>query len=177
MHTYIALLRGINVGGHRKIPMADLRDLLTNSGLETVQTYIQTGNVIFQSLEENIQILQVVIQKSIANHFGFEVPVIIKTRSELQAVFDKSPFSIAEKEKSYFAFLSCEPKIELIDEMQKVTYENEAFLITKNCIYFYAEKGYGQAKFNLKMFERKLKVIATARNYKTMLKLLSLSQN
>lgn len=175
MKTYTALLRGINVGGHRKVPMAELRDLLTKIGLSNVKTYIQSGNVIFKVAETNIQEIENSIQKSIADHFGFEVSVMVRTRQQLQKIFDDCPFSEDKKTNSYFAILSRSPNKDLVQEVCEKTYENEEYKIINNCLYFYSDKGYGNAKFSLNYFERKLKVNATARNYKTMLKLLSLS--
>ncbi len=175
MKTYIALLRGINVGGHRKVPMAELRELLTKIGLSNVKSYIQSGNVIFKVAETNIQKIENSIQKSIVNHFGFEVSVMVRTKQQLQKIFDDCPFSKDKKVNSYFAILSHSPDKDLVQEAYKKTYENEEYEITNECLYFYSKKGYGNAKFSLNYFERKLKVNATARNYKTMLKLLSLS--
>ena len=177
MQIYIALLRGINVGGHRKVPMADLRELLNEIGLENLQTYIQSGNVIFQTSSKDIRQLEEKIKNAIIDHFGFEVSVMIKTRAELQTIFDDCPFTEDVKSKSYFAILSAIPNEELVKIASEKVYENEDYHIHNNCIYFYASKGYGNAKFNLKWFENKLELNATARNYKTMLKLLSLSQN
>jgi len=71
MITHIAFLRGINVGGHKKIPMAQLRATLTETGLDDVQTYIQSGNVVFQSSEENKAILELKIQNAIAASYVF----------------------------------------------------------------------------------------------------------
>ncbi|MGC1204196.1 MAG: DUF1697 domain-containing protein [Flavobacteriaceae bacterium] len=175
MNTYIALLRGINVGGHKKVPMAELRELLSKSGFQNVQTYIQSGNVIFKSLENNIQKLELDMHNTIKNHFGFEVPVIIKTPNELLQVFDACPFSEEKKVNSYFTLLYATPDTSLINEVSKITYPNEEFIITNNCIYFYCSTGYGHAKYNNKFFERKLKTTATARNYKTMVKLIAMS--
>ena len=81
MKTYIALLRGINVGGHKKVSMAHLRDVLTKSGLENVKTYIQSGNVIFQSLKENKGELEVLIHNAIMAHFGFDVPILVRSKN------------------------------------------------------------------------------------------------
>tara|TARA_R110002049_G_scaffold279949_3_gene459164 strand:+ start:23665 stop:24201 length:537 start_codon:yes stop_codon:yes gene_type:complete len=174
MKTYIALLRGINVSGQKKVPMVELRDLLSKLGLENVQTYIQSGNVVFQSSEESKNKLEDIIQKAIANYFGFEVPILVKTSKEIQNILDHCPFSEAKKENSYFTLLHSIPKIELIDSTSKVNYPNETFHITETCVYFYSSMGYGKAKCNNNFFERKLKVTATTRNYKTMIKLLSL---
>ena len=175
MQIYIALLRGINVSGHKKTPIAELRELLSKSGFQNVQTYIQSGNVIFKSKEININLLEVNLQKAILSYFGFEVPVIIKTPNELRQVFDTCPFSEAKKENSYFTLLYTTPDPILIDEVSKINYPNEEFIITNNCFYFYCSTGYGNAKYNNNFFERKLKTTATTRNYKTMVKLLSLS--
>ena len=175
MQTYIALLRGINVGGHKKVPMAELREILTKFKLENVQTYIQSGNVIFQSSESNKVKLETTIKKLIVDHFGFEIPVLVKTREELKIIFNACPFSEEKKKNSYFTMLSAIPDKDLVVEASKKTYPNEEYLISNNCIYFYSEKGYGNAKFNLSFFEKKLKINATSRNYKTMVKLLALS--
>ncbi|MFG6685708.1 DUF1697 domain-containing protein [Mariniflexile sp. HNIBRBA6329] len=174
MKTYIALLRGINVGGHKKVPMTVLRDLLTTAGFQKVQTYIQSGNVIFQSTAE-VSELEKTIQNLILNHFGFEVSVIVKTNQELQAILNNCPFSEERKMESYFIMLSAIPDHNLVDDVAKITYENEEVIIKNDALYFYSSTGYGRTKFNMNTYERKLKVIGTSRNYKTMLKLLSLS--
>jgi uncharacterized protein (DUF1697 family) len=173
MKTYIALLRGINVSGHKKIPMAELREVLAKVGLKNVQTYIQSGNVIFKSSQSDK--LQSKIHNAIKSHFGFEVPVLVKTPFELQQIFDNSPFPEESKINSYFMMLYSPANKVLVGEVSKLTCSNEEFKITDNCIYFYCSIGYGKAKLGNNFFERKLKVTATARNYKTMLKLLSLS--
>ncbi len=175
MKPYIALLRGINVGGHKKVPMADLRELLTKSGLENVKTYIQSGNVVFQSFEKSIQKLEQIIHEAIQSKFGFDVFILVRTREDLQRIFDDSPFSEEKKKASYFTMLHDIPEVELVKEVSEKIYEEEEYEIINDCIYFYSEKGYGRAKFNMSFFERKLKTSATSRNYNTMVKLLSLS--
>jgi uncharacterized protein (DUF1697 family) len=174
MKTYIALLRGINVGGHKKVPMATLRELLTASGLKNVQTYIQSGNVIFQSSEE-ANTLEETIKKSIFDCFGFEVSVIVKTPEELQTILDDCPFQKDKKENSFFIILNKIPDAQLVKYAQQISYENEEVIIIKDALYFHCSTGYGKSKFNMNTFERKLKVIGTSRNYNTMIKLLSLS--
>lgn len=175
MQTFIALLRGINVSGQKKIPMAELRELLTKSGLKKVQTYIQSGNVMFQSSEEDKEALESIIHKAIKSHFGFEVPILVLRPEALQQIFDNCPFPQVKKENSYFMMLYSKPDNALIEEISKLSYPNEEFLITEKAVYFYCSVGYGKAKLGNNFFERKLKVTATARNYKTMVKLLSLS--
>lgn len=175
MSNYLALLRGINVGGQKKIPMAELRELLSKSGLEKVQTYIQSGNVLFQSSEEEKEKLEPLIHNTIKSHFGFEVPILVLKPEDLQKIFNNCPFSKESKANSYFMMLYAAPEKDLVIEVSKLSYTYEEFKITDNCVYFYCSLGYGKAKCNNNFFERKLKVAATARNYKTMVKLLSLS--
>ncbi|TNJ43861.1 DUF1697 domain-containing protein [Tamlana fucoidanivorans] len=175
MKTYIALLRGINVSGQKKVPMAELRQLLSDSGLFNVSTYIQSGNVVFQSVETNIKQLEAQIHDTIQSHFGFDVPILIQQLEALQYIFDACPFSPNKKQNSYFMLLYDAPKEELVADLYKVSYPNEEFVVTEHCVYFYSALGYGRAKCSNNFFEKKLKVTATARNYKTMVKLLSLS--
>ena len=173
MKTFIALLRGINVGGHKKILMADLRALLESKGLINVQTYIQSGNVVFNSFVKASE-CEELISKAIQKKYGWEVPVLVRTPNEIKNIMNNCPFSEEKKQKSYFTLLSEAPDQDLIEETQSMSYPNEEFIITYSCIYFYSEN-YGKTKFNNNFFERKLKVRTTARNYRTMMKLVSLS--
>lgn len=175
MKTYIVFLKGINVGGHKKVPMAELRELLTKSGFRNVKTYIQSGNIILESSEKVNKNIEDTIQKATLDCFGFEVSVLVKTRQDLNRIFNDSPFTEDIKKSSYFIMLHEIPERNLIKAASEKTYDGEDYYILKDCIYFYCTKGYGQAKFNVNFFERKLKTFATARNYNTMLKLLSLS--
>lgn len=175
MQTYIVLLKGINVGGHKKVPMAELRELLTKMGFINVQTYIQSGNVILQSFQDNLHDMEEKIQRVLLNHFGFEVSVLVKKKEDLQRIFKDSPFSEEEKKASYFIMLHDIPDADLVQLASEKVYEGEDYKIIKDCIYYFSAKGFGQAKFNVKFFEGKLKTFATSRNYNTILKLLSLS--
>ena len=169
MKNYIALLRGINVAGHKKIKMADLRTALSNLGLKNVATYIQSGNVFFTSEEKNINKLEQDIHNIILSNFGFEVPVLITTTEALQTVLDDCPFDEEVKQNSYFILLYNTPSTDLVKEFSGISHPNETVIIREKCIYFYSSVGYGKAKFNNRFFEKKLKINSTARNYKTML--------
>lgn len=175
MKTYIALLKGINVGGHKKVPMAELHELLSKSGFKNVKTYIQSGNVVFQSSSDNLQSIEETIQKAVNVHFGFEVSVLVLTKTDLKRIFNDCPFPEEKKPKSYFMMLYDKPDEELVKAASEKVYEGEEYHIIKGCIYYFCAKGFGQTKFNANFFERKLKTFATARNYNTMVKLLSLS--
>jgi uncharacterized protein (DUF1697 family) len=175
MHTYVAFLRGINVGGQKKILMSDLRSLFEALGFSGVRTYIQSGNVIF-STDKDVD-LAGLIYAAIQEKYDWEVPVFVKTPSELKEILTKCPFAEEKKAKSYFTLLSEAPDPGMIEELQQVSSPNEEFVITPNCIYFYSSIGYGRTKYNTNFIERKLKVKTTARNYRTMLKLSELVQS
>ena len=176
MKTYIALIRGINVGGHNKLPMAELRTVLNLAGLSNVQTYIQSGNVIFKSNINDLKALETKISNIISSNFEFEVPVIVKSPNAFKKILECCPFLPEEMEKSYFILLDRIPDKELVAEVSKMTFIDEQFQIIKDCLYFHSAHGYGRTKFNMKTFEKKLQVVGTSRNYKTMLKLLALSR-
>ncbi|MBR9914206.1 MAG: DUF1697 domain-containing protein [Algicola sp.] len=175
MTEYIVLLRGIIVGGHRKVPMAELRTLLAKIGFENVRTYIQSGNIILTSQDDNHLEVVSKIKHAIHQHFGFEVSVIAKTRDELLRIFEACPFSEVQKKASYFIILDKIPDGDRVEEVIQRSYDNEMFQIINDAVYFYSEAGYGKSKFNMNLFEKKLQVNATTRNYNTMVKLLAMS--
>jgi uncharacterized protein (DUF1697 family) len=175
MNTFIALIRGINVGGHKKILMADLKVLFESLGFEQVTTYIQSGNVVFKSTEKVD--LANKIAKVIESKYGFNVPVLVKKVSELSKIASKCPFSDEKCKKSYFILLEESPLRENIELTNGFSNSDEEFYITNDCIYIYYAVGAGKAKMGINFFEKKLKVIATARNYRTMTKLLTLANS
>ena len=173
MNTYIALLRGINVSGHKKILMADLKLLFESLGFEQVTTYIQSGNVVFKSKEEANFASKTA--KAIETKYGFIVPVLVKKAAELSKILSKGPFSDEKLEKSYFILLSEKPSSENIELTAGFSHPNEEFHIEEDCVYIYYSVGAGDAKMGTNFFEKKLKVNATARNYRTMTKLLEMA--
>jgi len=175
MKTYIALLRGINVSGKKKIKMADLKEYLSELNFQEIQTYIQSGNIIFKFPKRAVQDLEKKIHEKIKEKYDFEVPVIIKTAEELTLILNSIPFQDIDVSKLYFTLLSQKPKQELIKKLKEVDYSPEEYHIDNKVIYFYAVNGYGRAKMNTNFFERKLKVQATTRNWKTTNKLLEMA--
>ncbi|MDQ3071807.1 MAG: DUF1697 domain-containing protein [Bacteroidota bacterium] len=167
MPVYIAMLRGINVSGQKKVPMKDLRGLMEGEGLENVETYIQSGNIIFKYKKTKVESLTSLIEKAISKHFHFDVPVIIRTPAELKEVLKDNPFKGKEENRLYITFLDQEPSIEKIEKLKEADYSPEEYNIEGTNIYFYAPEGYGNAKMNNNLFENKLKVKATTRNWKT----------
>ncbi len=175
METYIAFLRGINVSGQKKIKMADLRLSLEKMGLGNIRTYIQSGNLVFQSNSQNKAVLEEQITQQIAKDFGFEVPVIITSPNAIQQILEHNPFKAQDLARCYFVFLKNNPDPEHIDQFYQLKYENEQFHITDSCVYLYCNAGYGKAKLNNNLIEQKLKVMATTRNLRTLQKMLELA--
>lgn len=180
MKTYIALLRGINVSGHKKILMADLRKLMEEMNFKNIQTYIQSGNIIFDFEPTNVDLLSTLITNKIKLHYGFEVPTIVKTPLEIEAVIKKNPFYkklTTEAHKIYVVFLSEIPEENTLQNINPANYLPDEFIIDKNIIYLSSVLGAGKSKLSINLFENKLKVNATARNWRTVNKLLELSKS
>ncbi|MEZ4809467.1 MAG: DUF1697 domain-containing protein [Allomuricauda sp.] len=177
MKTYIALLRGINVSGQKKIKMDELRKTLENIGLGNVTTYIQSGNIVFNSGLTEIDKLQNIIYEAIWKDFGFEVPTLVVTGEEVGRILNANPFfDMTEENRLYYVLLKQPPKQELVDQLNEQRFADEDFHITPACVYLCCKNGYGNAKLNNNLIERKLKVEATTRNLKTMQKLLEMAQ-
>ena len=175
MKRYITFLRGINVGGQKKIKMADLCDLLEKKGLKNVKTYIQSGNVFFETTENSEEKLSVHITNCITNEFGFEVPVIIKTHEQLLKIREAYPFTKAEDKNKYFTLLQTGADAALVNEFNALKFATEDYQITKECVYLNCKQGAGKAKLNNNLIEKKLQIIATTRNLKTIEKMLALT--
>ncbi|MEL6637417.1 MAG: DUF1697 domain-containing protein [Bacteroidota bacterium] len=179
METYIALLRGINVSGQKKIKMADLREQLSGLGLAEVRTYIQSGNIVFRHPATEPQVLAQKIKSQIQADYGFEVPTLVLRPTDLDYVLQHNPFAQdSDKDPSrwYLTFLATAPPAERIATLAQVDYAPEEFVLDGTNIFFYSPKGYGRAKMNNNFFEQKLKVAATTRNWRTINKLWEMCQ-
>lgn len=173
MQKYIVLLRGINVGGHRKVPMADLRQLLSVNGFVDVKTYIQSGNVVLKSKLKTAQEVEQNVAELIHSHFGFEVGVYAFFEENWQSIIDGNPFVKTEPDigKLYVAFLKTTPSAEGINKLKDVDFGADEYKIVGDKIYLkYATKA-SQSKLTNPTIERKLGVEATSRNWRTTLKM------
>ncbi|QNJ97151.1 hypothetical protein ALE3EI_0573 [Constantimarinum furrinae] len=173
MKTYIALLRGINVGGHKKILMKDLRALFERIGYSEVASYIQSGNMVFSSESDTEHDKR--ISEAIEEAYGWDVPVLVKTSDEIKAILDECPFPKEKKESAYFMLLFKQPVKEDIERLKTFQFQDEEFVLSPKCIYFYSAVDPGKSKLNNNFFEKKLKVTATTRNFRTLQKLVELS--
>ena len=177
MATYIALLRGINVGGHRKIKMAELKHMFETMGFAQVQTYIQSGNVLFDSDERPEQFRQSIVDE-IHLVFGFEVPVVLRSAVELEKIFTHCPFevdSLAEGESVNVSFLFDIPPEEGISRLSHCNNENDEFKIIDKDVYLLFRKSIRTSKLAINL--KKLGVEGTVRNWKTVTNLVNLAKS
>ena len=171
MKTYIVLLRGINVSGKNKLPMADLRQVLSRLGFQNLQTYIQSGNIILESTLEKEEICKE-IKDAILEKFGYDVPVIARTIPEWKKAIENYPFSKENEKIVAFSFLNQNTK-ETVLEINNLG--EDTYKIDQNVVYLYCSSGFGKTKLTNNNIEKKLKVTATTRNLRTTLKLLELA--
>ena len=170
MITYISILRGINVSGQKKVPMKELLALYESLGFSDVSTYIQSGNVVFKSAEEKSERLVRQIEAKIKAHFGFEVPVIIRTAEELKRIQVSNPFlkqAGIEEDKLHVTFLDQLPQQPGVDKLMTYDFTPDRFILQGLEVYVYCPNGYGRTKIHNNFFENKLKTGATTRNWKT----------
>ena len=172
MTTYIAILRGINVGGKRKILMADLKAICEKLGYQNVQTYIQSGNVIFSSKKAiDVAKTETILEEIILKNYGFEVPFIILNKSEIEDAISKNPFQRNDIERLHLTFLKAIPENEKLEAIKKFDFSPDKFEIIGKNIFVFCSAGYSDSKLTNQFFETKLKTTTTTRNWKTVLKL------
>ena len=179
MATFISILRGINVSGQKKILMADLKALYERLNLKNVQTYIQSGNVVFEYAQEdnNIAIAKI-IENAIEKEYDFQVPVLVKQADDLKSTIKNNPFTKeagTDASRVAVTFLESQPTSENLKKLEGVDYPPDRFVIDGLNIYIYCPKSYGNSKLSNNFFENKLKVRATTRNWKTINKLVEIS--
>ena len=173
----VAILRGINVGGHRKILMADLRALFDSLGFKDVSTYIQSGNVIFSTTEDlgNSEIERK-ISDAIMNAYEFDVPVIVRTAREIADLALLNPFfdSSTDVSKLHLTFLGKDPEPENVSAITKLDFSPDKIEVKGYSAFIYCDGKYHTSKLTNDFIEKKLKVKATTRSWKTIQKLAEL---
>lgn len=172
-------MRGINVGGHKKILMPDLVKCYESLRFKDVRTFIQSGNVVFNADEKiSSQELSKKIEQKIAESFGFDVPVIVRTSEQLQHLIKNNPFLEKKKvnpEKCYVTFLSGRPLTEHVNLISDIDFMPDEFFVADQDIYLYIPDRYSDTKLSNDFFEKKLHVKATNRNWKTVHKLVEMA--
>ncbi|SHG38605.1 Uncharacterized conserved protein, DUF1697 family [Flavobacterium micromati] len=177
MTTHLALLRGINVSGHSMIKMEVLKTTLEAIGFQNVQTYIQSGNVFIDTEEENAAAVGFKIKQEIFKVFGHEVPVVVIDKVDLEDCLKNNPF-LKDKEvdskKLYVAFISTTLSSNSMNDLRISQFKPDEASIDGNKIFIKYAVGAGKTRFDQKYIEKKLNVIATIRNWNTVIQLLKM---
>ena len=171
---YAALLRGINVGGKNKLPMKELIELFDQAGCTDVETYIQSGNVVFQAPAALAKRVPQIISQKIAERYGYHVPLIVRSAAALAKVVDENPFlarGAADRELHVY-FLADKPVAAALDAHRSAPDE---FVLQGREIYLRLPNGMGRSKLTNAYFDSKLKTVCTARNWATALQLAALT--
>jgi uncharacterized protein (DUF1697 family) len=174
MTRYVSLLRGINVGGNQLVKMDALKELHTSLDLQDIQTYIQSGNVVFTSDNPDVTQIQKDIENGFAQKFGFQVKVMVRTAGEFNKIIENNPFQNQPMKESKWVvamFLAGDPISTALADIQKTyTGPEEIHIIGQEAFIYYPE-GQGRSKLTNTFLEKKLKTVGTARNWNTVLRL------
>jgi uncharacterized protein (DUF1697 family) len=175
MKTYVALFRGINVGGNNMLPMKELKTLLDTVGCRDVATYIQSGNVILRSAEPDVERLSKRITKAVAKRYGFEPRVLLLTRDELERAAKGNPFheAVDNPKSLHVFFLVAAPKTPNLEGLEGTKIKSEQFALKGRAFYLHTPEGFGTSKLAARV-EQLLGVQATARNWRTVTTLLEM---
>jgi uncharacterized protein (DUF1697 family) len=174
----ISLLRGINVGGHNKVPMAELKMVYESLGLKDVTTYIQSGNVVFSGGSGDPGALAADISEALLARFGTTIAVVVRSAGEWEEMMALNPFAeeaATEPAKLAVLFADKAPGAGEIARLGDLPPHNERFAVINNHIYCYYPDGMGRSKLTGELFDRKLGVTSTARNWSTVCRLMELA--
>ena len=177
MKTFISLLRGVNVSGQNKIRMPELKGVYESMGLVNVETYIQSGNVLFDTSDQEPVPLAAAIEAGINRSFGTSVQVLLRDAALLKRILTGNPFinqRLEHSEKLHVTFLSAQPSGSALSSLPPQAETDhpgagnvDEFLVNGKEIYLFCPNGYGRTRLSNNFFERKLHVSATTRNWKT----------
>lgn len=177
MQTYIALFRGINVGGRNILPMKDLVTRLEVLGCQDVRTYIQSGNAVFRHDEKDASRLATVIGEAVQERHEFKPRVLLLTSDQLEHAVASNPFPEAESDPSrlHVLFLAEVPKNPNFDTIERLRAENERLDLRSDIVYLHAPDGIGRSKLAASL-EKAVGVTATGRNWRSVAKILELAR-
>ncbi|MFE5806525.1 DUF1697 domain-containing protein [Streptomyces sp. NPDC056491] len=176
---YAALLRGINVGGNKKVPMAELRTVLEGLGHGDVQTYLQSGNAVFSSAQQDPAVLGRELEAAIEGHFGFRVACLVMDGAYLRAVAEACPFPAAELEgkQLHATFWSEQPGQERFAALDEASFLPEEYRLGDRVLYLYVPDGLGRSKLAEALARSAVVkgIDVTTRNWNTVAKLVELT--
>jgi uncharacterized protein (DUF1697 family) len=176
--TWVALLRGINVGGKNLLPMTDLAGLFEEAGCAGVRTYIQSGNVLFTASRARAEKLPGLIASGIADRFGYQVPVLLRTAADLGETIRQNPFLEAGASENWLhvLFLADQPDAGRAAALDPLRSPPDAYAVRGREIYLRLPNGGAKTKLTNAYFDSRLATISTVRNWRTVLKLFELAQ-
>jgi uncharacterized protein (DUF1697 family) len=177
MPRYAALLRGVNVGGHNRVGMARLQEMLSSLGYEDVATLLQSGNAVFTAPASAKADAGPMIEAAIAEHFGVTVKVLLRDAKAMAKVVADNPWperAKAEPAKAHVAFLSAKPAAAKVAAVDHSKFAPDELMVVGDAAYLWYPGGAGRSKLGATVFERGLGVVTTARNWNTVLKLADL---
>lgn len=176
--AHVALLRGVNVGGKNRLPMADLAAMFTKIGCGGVATYIQSGNVVFHADTALSARVPKAISKAITERFGFEAPVVIRTAEEIAMASRENPFLAAgvDPEKLHIGFLADLPAEASVASLDPNRCPPDEFVVRGKDIFFHFPNGVARTKLTNAYFDSRLSTITTVRNWKTLLALVEMTK-
>lgn len=180
MPVVISMLRAVNVGGHNKIKMDNLRILYESLGFRDPQTYVQSGNVVFKTSERDLAKISTRIENAIEKTFQFRQAVIVRDVSELRAVVANNPFAGRDgidPRKLLVTFLPLDPGQDARDRVLMIKTEPEELRIGARELYIYFPNGMGRPKLSFAAIDRALKTSGTGRNWNTVMKLLEMAES
>jgi uncharacterized protein (DUF1697 family) len=175
----VAMLRGINLGAHQKISMPALKSLCTSLGLRDVQTYIQSGNVVFRGEKEDPVALARRLEEGIEDEFGFRTAVIVRTASELRKVIAKNPFAGRAEivpNRLLVVFMDRAPTRQARDQVLAIPCDPEELRIGNREVYIYYPDAMAHPKIPLARLEKVLQCSSTGRNWNTVNKLMAMAE-
>ena len=177
MPTYVALLRGVNVGGKNMLPMKDLACMFEDAGCGGVRTYIQSGNVIFSASQSKADKVSGRIAKAIVDRFGYRTPVVLRRAEDLGETIRNNPFLLAGASEDFLhvLFLADQPDQGAIAALDPDRSPPDAFVVRGREIYLQCPNGAGSTKLTNAWFDSRLSTISTGRNWRTVLKLYELA--
>lgn len=169
MTTYVALLRGINVGGRHKVPMAELRAVHEELGHDPVRTYVQSGNVVFGADRSDTDRLAAEIREALAGRFGFEIPVVLRTHEELSEVVAGGPYADRDVDPRFVAvtFLDRPPDVDPATVIDQEAFAPDEFVAGGREIHQLYPNGMGRSKLPAALERALPGRIATTRNWRT----------
>jgi uncharacterized protein (DUF1697 family) len=175
----VAMLRGVNLGAHQKISMPALKSLCSSLGLRDVQTYIQSGNVVFREESEDLATLARRLAERMEAEFGFRTVVIVRTASELRKVIAKNPFAGRagiEPNRLLVVFMDRTPTRQARDQVLAMPCDPEELRISNREVYIYYPNGMARPKIPLARLEKVLQCSSTGRNWNTVNKLMAMAE-